>query len=95
MTYTVPAFTEPAEPPKQEIKLEWREELHRKATVSLDQARELFGLGGTPDDELDWKVTVLAIRSPSMLSRLGPHVTEQHSYPTSLRKVNDCNPGDL
>jgi hypothetical protein len=96
--YSEPAFTQPAPAPEPltEITLEWDTTGVCKATVSLDLARELFGLGGTPVDEMVWRIAALASAQPSlMLSKLGPYVDDEQMYPTKLRKVNGYDSGDL
>jgi hypothetical protein len=91
-----PAFTPPedAEQPDT-ITLEWDTSGVCTATIPLDQAREVFGLGGTPDVELAWKVATLAKASPSMLSKLSPYIDAAQNYPVSLRKVDGTPPGEL
>jgi len=50
----------------QYLKFEWRQNDLYDAILDMDQARELFGLGGTPDDQMFHKVKALLTAMPAM-----------------------------
>ena len=103
MPYSEPAFTPPSDfalggdplPDKGEVTLAWETRGRCHATVPIDLAREVFGLGGTPDGEVPWKMATLATASPSMLAKLGPYVDDEQVHPVRLAKVNEIDPGEL
>jgi hypothetical protein len=42
-----------------------------RAVVSNDTAREIFGLGGTSDEDLPGRIEALTLAQPSLLLKLG------------------------
>jgi hypothetical protein len=53
------AASSPGDDYATKITVEWTETFKVTAMVNLDQAREVFGLGGTPDREVEEKVRAL------------------------------------
>ena len=58
------------------IDLHWVQHIDCTATIPLGLAREVFGLGGTPDDQLLVRIAALASRVPTLLQKLGGHAHE-------------------
>jgi len=75
------------------ITLEWDERTRCKATIPLDLARELFGLGGTPDTVLEERLTVVAANFTELLFKLGPYTQEERRFEARLQTVNGAPPG--
>lgn len=47
------------------LRFTWRQNDLYEAVLGMEQARELFGLGGTPDEEMLKKVKVMLIALPA------------------------------
>jgi hypothetical protein len=78
MTYGVPAFTPPDDMPGAGgITVVYQETTRITAKLTFEEAREVFGLGGTPDDAVGAHVGALVHYRSSLLALLGPHATEE------------------
>jgi hypothetical protein len=86
-----PAFTEPDDnlPDDGMITIEYTEKTWVRARLTPEQAREAFGLGGTPDGEVGARLTAITRYSPTMLARLGPHSVEERQLSWELAQLRD------
>ncbi len=78
-----------------EITVEWEETTHCKATLTAEEARLRFGLGGTPDGNLAWRISTLALGSGEELAVLGDLVQSDELQARKLLRINGVLPADL
>jgi hypothetical protein len=79
------------------IDIGWTETRTRKCTVRLtpDEARERFGLGGTPDELLPVRIVALAGYSHQVLGALDSMAKDEEFTGHKLELVNGLPPGDF
>lgn len=82
-------------PGSKTITIEWHETARCKATIPLDLVREMFGLGGTPDEEMEARVAVMAANFASLMRRLEPHVTEERRFDARIKLINGTSPAGI
>lgn len=75
--------------------IEWDETTRYKAEVTAEEARIMFGLGGTPDDKVIGRVATLAVYDGGELAVLGHKVTDDKVIERKLRFINGRQPGEL
>lgn len=71
------------------ITVQYIEKTRVTAQVTPEQARQLFGLGGTPDDQVGARIAAITHHTSSLLARLGPHSTEEVQLSWELNKLRD------
>lgn len=77
------------------IEVEWTETSKVKARIDLELAREMFGLGGTSDDEMESKVMAVLAWSPgTMLDRLAQFADVSDPYGHQVLSLNGMPRGD-
>lgn len=77
------------------IEVEWTETSKVKARIDLELARELFGLGGTSDREMESKVMAILAWSPgSMLERLAQFADMSDPNAYQVLSLNGLPRGD-
>lgn len=83
-------ITEPGQGVQQDtFTVEYVVQSHVTVDLTFDQARELFGLGGTADEDLGRRIEAIAQHSPAVLSKLRPHAAKAFAYSWTLQKIND------
>ena len=74
--------------------IELTEVAHYRAELAPDQVRELFGLGGTPDDALPARLAMIAQFAPADLHVLVEHAEYKGSSSYTLEQLDGRKPGD-
>ena len=79
------------ETPSQTMKVSWRATREYTADISYTEARDLFGLGGTSDGDLPYRISVLVKASPSLLMPLmdSPDSHPKLTFGYELRAITD------
>ena len=71
------------------ITIQYVEQATITVALTLDQAREVFGLGGTADEYVGSRIDAIAKHTPSVLSLLTRRATERLPYSWTLQKLDD------
>lgn len=79
----------------EKIKITWTDTRAHEAVMTRDEARELFGLGGTEDESLIDRIMPLAAYDPALLRVLEDRRAETGSYGGKITKINGMLIGDL
>lgn len=78
------------------ISIEWEETTRCEAELTYDEVREMFGLGGTPDDKLAQRVVMIASASSfTELAVLDTEILEERVTGRRLVTVDGATPEEL
>lgn len=72
------------------MKIEWEVTVRREAELSADQVREMFGLGGTEDEDLAVRVACLWSSMPYHCNT-GVHVSTHSSRLLRIDGMEACD----
>ena len=83
------------QPPATPITIEWAETARYRTSLTAGQYRELLGLGGTPDDVMPSRISMIGMHAPEALESLVQHSDYLGSTSYVLETVDGVQPGEL
>jgi hypothetical protein len=73
------------------LKVSWSEKVDYEAVLDLDQARQAFGLGGTPDAQVSPKARLICDYSPDSLDPVNNEVLHENGEPWRVARQGRVN----